>query len=380
MPFKRKTLSELREQNEQFLRSELKEPGALLRFSNMRILADMDAGMSHMHYGYLDYIAKQTTPFTATGEWLAGWGALKRIFRKAPQRAQCQSVKATGISGTVIPKGSKLNRGDGYQYQTTAEATINAQGESIVSLIAILPDINKNPEGGGSLGNSPSGTQLTLDISIVGISAEFLAIEPIVGGTDIEPEEAFRSRILEAYQNPSQGGNSADYIGWAKEVPGVTRAWVRRRLLGAGSVGVYIMCDANTNDGFPIGTDGPATKEVYQIHATGDQLRVADYLYDLLQSVTALVWVCSPIAKKINFVFSGLSHIDQETKRKLEGAIDGFFYEKSNPADVNIINPADIDRAIFAALGLVGYRLVSPSAEIELGIGEIPVRGEIVYQ
>ncbi|WP_180821339.1 baseplate J/gp47 family protein, partial [Vibrio parahaemolyticus] len=78
--------------------------------------------------------------------------------------------------------------------------------------------------------------------------------------------------------------NASDYIVWAKEVPGITRAWVRRRLLGAGSVGIYIMCDANTNDGFPIGTDGPATKEVYQIHATGDQLRVADYLYDL-QSV-----------------------------------------------------------------------------------------------
>lgn len=379
MPFKRKTLSELREQNEQFLRSELKEPGALLRFSNMRILADMDAGMAHMHYGYLDYIAKQTTPFTSTGEWLAGWGALKRIFRKAPQRAQSQAVKATGLSGSVIPKGCKLNRGDGYQYQTTREVTINIQGEVLVSIIAILPDINKNPEGGGSLGNSPSGTQLTLDISIVGVASEFVAIDPIVGGADIEPEEAFRSRILEAYQNPSQGGNASDYIVWAKEVPGITRAWVRRRLLGAGSVGIYIMCDANTNDGFPIGTDGPATKEVYQVHATGDQLRVADHLYDL-QSVTALVWICSPIAKKIDFVFSGLSHIDQDTKRKLEGAIDGFFYENSNPADVNLINPADIDRAIFAALGLVGYRLVSPSTEIELGIGEIPVRGEVIYQ
>lgn len=379
MPFKRKPLSELRKQNEQFLRSELKEPGALLRFSNMRILADMDAGMAHMHYGYLDYIAKQTNPFTSTGEWLAGWAALKRVYRKAPQRAQCPSVKSTGLSGLVIPKGIKLNRGDGYQYQTTSEATINKQGEALVSIIAILPDVNESFEGGGSFGNSPAGTQLTLDISIVGVASEFVAIEPIVGGADIEPEEAFRSRMLEAYQKPSQGGDESDYVGWAKEIPSVTRAWVKRRLLGAGSVGIYIMCDANNNGGFPIGTDGPATKEVYQVHATGDQLRVADHLYDL-QSVTALVWVCSPLAKKIDFVFSGLSHIDQETKQKLEGAIDGFFYDNSNPADINVINPADIDRAIFAALGLVGYNLVSPNSEITLGIGEIPVRGEVIYQ
>jgi uncharacterized phage protein gp47/JayE len=35
----------------------------------------MDAGMSHLHYAYLDYIALQTNPFTSTGEWLAGWMA-----------------------------------------------------------------------------------------------------------------------------------------------------------------------------------------------------------------------------------------------------------------------------------------------------------------
>ncbi|GHB89925.1 MULTISPECIES: baseplate J/gp47 family protein [Providencia] len=378
MPFKRKTLSELREQGEQFIRSELKEPGALLRFSNMKILADMTAGMSHMHYGYLDYIAKQTTPFTATDEWLAGWGALKRIYRKAPQKAKCNSVKAVGLPGSVIRKGSKLNRGDGYQYETTEEGFIEPSGETLLSIVAILPDINTTQDSDGSFGNSPSGTKLALDISIPGVSSELVAIEPIVGGADIEQEELFRSRILEAYQNPSQGGNANDYVGWAKEVPGVTRAWIRRRALGAGSVGIYIMCDNNANGGFPIGTDGPATKEVYQVHATGDQLRVADYLYDL-QSVTALVWVCSPVEKKIDFEFSGLSHIDQETRRKLEGAIDGFFYINSDPSELNTINPADIDRAIFAALGLVGYKLIMPPDEIELGIGEIPIRGEVIY-
>ncbi len=30
----------------------------------------------------------------------------------------------------------------------------------------------------------------------------------------------------------------------------VTRAWIRRRALGAGSVGIYIMCDNNANGGF----------------------------------------------------------------------------------------------------------------------------------
>lgn len=74
MPFKRKTLSELREENRQFMQAELESVGALLRFGNLKVLADMDAGMAHLHYAYLDYIALQTNPFTATGNTLpAGW-------------------------------------------------------------------------------------------------------------------------------------------------------------------------------------------------------------------------------------------------------------------------------------------------------------------
>ncbi len=378
MPFKRKTLSELREQNQQFLRSELKEPGALLRFSNMRILADMDAGMAHLHYGYLDYIAKQATPFTARDESLAGWGALKRIYRKAPQAATCSAVKFTGTPKVIIPVNTKLNRGDGYQYKTTLEATINAQGEAITPIIAILPDLDESPEGGGALSNSPAETRLTLDISISGVTSDAIAINSITGGADIEPEEAFRLRILEAYQNPPQGGNDSDYIQWTKEVPGITRAWIKRRLLGAGSVGIYIMCDGNQNGGFPIGSDGPATKEVYAVHATGDQLRVADHLYDL-QSVTALVWVCAPVAKKIDFEFVGLSNINQETRKALESTIDSYFYDNGNPSEAVNIIPSDIDRAIFAALGLTGYRLIKPADTIALKLGEIPVRGGIIY-
>ncbi len=111
MPFKRKTLTELREQNQNFLRNELKEPGALLRYSNMRVLADMDAGMAHLHYAYLDYIAKQATPFTATDEYLAGWGALKRVYRKPPNKATGTKVQFDGVPGSIIPAGTAMAGG-----------------------------------------------------------------------------------------------------------------------------------------------------------------------------------------------------------------------------------------------------------------------------
>ncbi|EMM8063021.1 baseplate J/gp47 family protein, partial [Morganella morganii] len=194
MPFKRKTLTELREQNQNFLRNELKEPGALLRYSNMRVLADMDAGMAHLHYAYLDYIAKQATPFTATDENLAGWGALKRVYRKPPNKATCTKVQFDGVPGSIIPAGTAMTRGDGYRYQSVTEVHINADGKGFTSVEAILPGIDDNIYGGGAAGNSPAGTKLTLEIAISGVSSDCIAVDPITGGSDIENEEAFRQR------------------------------------------------------------------------------------------------------------------------------------------------------------------------------------------
>lgn len=93
MPYQRPVLSELRSRNRQFITSELKNTGELLRFSNLRILADMDAGMSHLHFAYLDWIARQSNPFTAEDEWLAAWGRSKtctgRMLLPRPARTSC---------------------------------------------------------------------------------------------------------------------------------------------------------------------------------------------------------------------------------------------------------------------------------------------------
>ena len=128
MPFKRPTLSELRDGNRKFMQAELEDVGALLRFANLKVLADMDAGMGHLHYAYLDYIALQTNPFTSTDEYLAGWMALKQVFRKPAAAAKSPAVQASGSVDCIIPVGSIINRGDGYQYRTDADLKIQADG------------------------------------------------------------------------------------------------------------------------------------------------------------------------------------------------------------------------------------------------------------
>ena len=331
MPFKRKTLSELRDENRNFLQAELKNVGALLRFANLKVVADMDAGMAHLHYGYLDYMALQSNPFTATDESLAGWMALKRVYRKPASAAKSKDVKAVGAANRIIPAGTILNRGDGYQYTVDAEIKIQDSGEGHGGITAVLPDVTDDVTGGGANGNADAGTVLTLDVNIAGVESQLTLIEAATGGADIEDEEAFRSRGLLSWQEPPQGGSDTDYKKWALEVSGVTRAWVKRRLNGAGTVGVYIMCDGNLNDGFPVGTDGISQLEDWgAVKASGDQLSVADHIYPL-QTDTAIVFVCSPIRKSIDFEIAGIKDANSTVVSNIESALTTLFFDEANP-------------------------------------------------
>ncbi|MFL9997989.1 baseplate J/gp47 family protein [Paraburkholderia sediminicola] len=96
MPFARPTLTQLRNQVAQDLNASLPGADALLRFSNLHVLGDIQAALAHMLYGYLDWIAFQATPITSTDEYLEAWGALKGLPRKG----------ASQSSGTVIFKGN----------------------------------------------------------------------------------------------------------------------------------------------------------------------------------------------------------------------------------------------------------------------------------
>ncbi|MGQ3813146.1 baseplate J/gp47 family protein [Klebsiella quasipneumoniae subsp. similipneumoniae] len=381
MPFKRKTLSELRTENQQFMQAELEKVGALLRFGNLKVLADMDAGMAHLHYAYLDYIARQCTPFTSTDEWLAGWMALKQAYRKAATAARSPEAQIKGTSGRTLDAGAVINRADGYQYTTDAGVTIGSSGTATVAVTAVLPDIAEDVTGGGSLGNADAGTILTLDANVSGIESTVTLIQPATGGADIENEEDFRQRGLLAFQNPPQGGSDTDYRTWALAVSGVTRAWVRRRGMGPGTVVIYIMCDGSdkTNHGFPVGTDGISQLEEWgAVKATGDQGRVADYIYPLAP-VTSLNYVCSPVERVIDFEISGISDAGSETTAAIADAIDSVLFESADPLGTGKIYLSDLNRAIGDVSGTAGFILVSPSANIEPGIGEMAVRGEVNY-
>ncbi len=91
--------------------------------------------------------------------------------------------------------------------------------------------------GYGSEQNQASGTQLTLSTPVAGLlSTVYVAYDEIAGGTDLEVDNDYRSRVLFRYQNPIALFNANAIKIEATKVPGVTRVWV----FDAGTVGTPV--------------------------------------------------------------------------------------------------------------------------------------------
>lgn len=369
MPYPRPTLSQLRAQVSADIVSALSGSGGLLRFSNMGITGEAQAAMAHGHYGYIDWIAQQATPYTATDEYLEAWAALVNIFRVAATSA-AGSVMFSGTNGTILPSGTQLSRADGVAFITTSTGIVSG---GLVTVTASAVDDSTGQTG--AFGNTDAGVSMSLGSAIAGIQSGGTVSTAFVGGADIEKDDSLRSRMLLRYQQKPQGGAQSDYVAWALEVAGVTRAWCKPNGMGTGTVVVYVMLDSAeaAHNGFPQGNDGVATDEPRAVAATGDQLLVANHVLPL-QPVTALVYTVAPTAHPINLTIQG---VPVASRTAATAAIAALFVNEGSPGGTIIL--AHVWSAIAAVTGVNDFVIQSPTADITNPTGSLPTVGTITW-
>jgi uncharacterized phage protein gp47/JayE len=384
MPYARPTLTQLRSQVAADISSGLPGSDGLLRFSSLNILGQALAGLAQEQYGYTDWVALQANPFTATEEFLEAWAALKNVFREAATQAGLEvpgQVTFTGTNGTPLPIGTPLIRGDGVAFTTTS---VGIWTGNSVTANAVA---NADPTGlTGAFGNCVVGTLMNLGTAIAGIVSSGSVTAAFTGGADVENDTSLRMRMLQAYQNVPQGGAQRDYVTWALQVNGVTRAWCNPNGFGAGTVVVYTMFDVTEagNNGFPQGVDGVATLETRgSPTATLDLLNVANWIYPL-RPATALVYSVSPIQDVINFTISGSANFSAATKALVSSAISGIFVLYGSPLSTTAgqngtVDLSYIESAIAAISGTQGFVITSPTANIVGTTGQLPVLGTITW-
>lgn len=351
MPFVLPTLGELRRLTRDNISAYLPGADASVPNSNLRAIAEADAGNAALLLLYLAQMAREMLPDTAE-DFLDRHAD---IWLKQPRKAATFAVgtiRLTGLAGIVVPALTRFRAATGVEYQTTAGVTLGT-GPVDVAAEALT-------EGTG--GNLAAGATLGITVAQTGLDG-VATVAIMTGGTNGESDEELRARVLDRIQSPPHGGNGNDWRSWALEVPGVTRAWIAPNEVGVGTVTVRVMLDELRADagGLP----------------TPDDLAAVYAHIDPVRPVTVKEWwAVSPIAQPHNLKIGNLSTATAATRAAINRELQAVYLERAEPGET--FWRAWADEAISRAIGEVHHTLEATDL-VPISAGHMAVLGTVQY-
>ena len=348
MPFERPTLPQLIDAGATEIESRLPGVLARVRRSLVGVINRVVAGGLAALYQYAEWLNRQAWPDQAEAEYLDQHGARWGVTRNEAVAAT-GTARFTGADGTVIVSGTELRRADGVLYATTVEATI-AAGQALVAVAASTA---------GQGGDTGINTPLTLTAPIAGVNSAASAYTALAGGADQEGDDDYRARILRRIQRAPNGGSLDDYIDWALDVSGVTRAWVYPGEQGAGTVVLRFMRD---DDASPI----PDAGEVSAVQA----------VLDVLRPVTAALTVVAPVATPLDFTIQ-LTPDTAAVRAAVQAELADVLRREAEPGGTILIT--HLREAVSVAAGETDHVMTTPAANVPHTTGQIATMGVITW-
>lgn len=306
-------------------------------------------GMSRGLYGFLSWIFRQANPTTADETYGWRWAAIWSIIQK-PATPWEGSVVFTGDDGEVIPIGTVLTRADGYEYETTTEATI-AGGEAGATAIA-----RTNFEG--ATGNNEDDSELTLATPISGVNSEVLVEETTDAGEDLETWADGLVRLLARIQEQGDGGTEGFYVNLALEVSGVTRAWEYSD--GGGQVSVAFVRD-NDGSGSAILPDSGERTEVQEYVQDASPITVTVAVVTLTANTVAVTMTATPDTSAV--------------RSAIKAELEDFFVREAEPGGT--LDISRLRAAISGAAGETSHTLSTPAADVTSTATQMPILGTV---
>lgn len=346
--FVRPTLGELVSRVQADFVSRLDLVGAVLRRSLVYVFARVVAGAAHLLHGHLEFLGRQLFPDESEEEFLVRQAALFGLARLEPTFTNAE-VTFTGVDGSVIPAGTLLVNALGYEYETDFGVGISA-GAGLTSVTAKLP---------GAASDLVTAAPLTMQSPISGVNATATVGTVTTRGADAEPLEAFRVRLLERLAEPPHGGTAADYVAWAKEVPGVTRVWVSPLELGAGTVVIRFARDGDASP-------APDAGEIAAVQAK----------IDVEKPVHATVTVAAVVDTPVNFTLAVVPNTI-EVKDAVTAELRDLLVRQGQPNGTLLLSA--VRTAIGSTVGLTDYTLTVPSGNLTFAANELPRLGTITW-
>jgi uncharacterized phage protein gp47/JayE len=352
MPFSRASLGELRVRVANDLMDKLPGSDARLRHSNLRAFSEVEAGIAHLLYGRLEWSFRQLFPDTAEREFLDRWASIWGVGRIDATPAAGQAFWVAQ-PGATVPADFLVQRRDGVQYRTT-HGGVEYDGRVILDLRC---------EEYGVIGNCDPGTQLSFMTTAARVVVQGVVMEPgIGGGADDQSDDLLLQAVLTRIRLPPHGGAWFDYVRWALEVPGVTRAWPYPLEAGAGTVTVrFMMDDVRAPTGIPLPVDLQA---------------IADHI-EPVRPVTAKVYVYAPVPVEVPVHIRDLAPDTPAIREAIAGNLGAMFLEAAEPGGT--IYLSQFSTAIGLTPEVRYFILDEPAVQPEPQRGEILILGPITY-
>ena len=326
--------------------------GTVPRRSIEYVLARMLAGVSKGLYGYLTYILKQvffdTADETNFWHWFTILGPPEG--RKAAE-FWAGTYEFTGTNGTNIPDGTQLQRPDGQLYETDGAVTISG-GVAEADIIALEA---------GADGNNEDGQVLSLALPVAGVDPDGEVTSTTTTGSDLESREDGQARLFQHLRTPPSGGGPGDYVRWALEVPGVTRAWEFANLEGPNSVSVAFVRDG----------DGSGSAIVPD---SGERATVLAHL-QTRAPITVTVYVITLTAVPLDVTLSSLDPDNADVRAAIEEELTDLLEREAEPGGTLALSK--INEAISAAAGEEDHATSIPAADITYATDEIGIMGTL---
>ncbi|EFB7254188.1 baseplate J/gp47 family protein [Escherichia coli] len=320
-----------------------------LRRMDEDVRAKVYAAALHTVYGYIDYLAMNMLPDLCDESWLARHAAMKRCPRKAATSATGY-MRWDGVNNNLkVTAGAVIQRDDLLTYTVLADA-VSSGGVLRAPVSCDKP---------GAAGNMDDAQALYLVTPVNGLPSVGLA-DSIVGGFDVEDLEVWRARVLERYYWTPQGGADQDYVTWAKEVPGITRAWTYRHWMGTGTVGVMVASSDPIN---PI--PDQATVDAAQAH-----------IEPLAPVAGADLYVFAAMEKKVDFHIR-LTPDTPEIRAAVTAELRSFLLRDGYPEGTLVLSR--VNEAISVATGEYSHVLVAPATDTPIDKNELATLGTLSW-
>ncbi|BBV67856.1 phage baseplate protein [Klebsiella sp. STW0522-44] len=183
-------------------------------------------------YDHQNWIADQIIPSPRSDDQtIIDTAASEGVIRKQPSFA---TGPVTFTSTGALPVDTEMQAQDATVYRVLTSS------QPVAGIVTVQVQADEV----GVTGNLSSGQVLTLLSPVAGTeSTGAVALPGITGGADIEPITELLDRLLFRKRNPPVGGAVHDYVIWAREMAGVSRAWCFDAWHGSGTVGLAWVYD-----------------------------------------------------------------------------------------------------------------------------------------